>query len=435
MTDGLKSIIDLVFAPFFPMVVGGGLVALINKKRWSIRQRLAFLLIVILFSINALPGIQSKRYVAILIFPSIISMVYFCRNWSRLSVCIHWRPERWQQRLGSIVVFAVIVFTCIAKDFKHISIDYVRRAVEVVQLDMKYYRFPYIINTTKDDGRILFHLASSPLPLPPLYNVDEDFAKAMLYYRLAGDVAYVFVNDQSVSENLTVPMGFQATRIFSIPRSSRNNMWFSVYRVEPPDGYPVLTRSEIERDYQMNGNYLVANGDFEQIAPESEHRDVVALLANRNIPFFQKKIMLPQKWRPNRNCGFANAAQAEVELSRAAIDGNYSLRMKATSTIAVYWCGDRRRYSAALKSTLGLIVSGEVGSRWQAQLYLYDKDGHSIGSTALPPVTVTAAGPIKYEFTVPGDDSSTHTWVPAITLYNGEVYIDDVFIRPEHGKN
>lgn len=376
-------------------------------------------------------SIISDRYGSILIYPTIILVVYLFYRITEIFKKIPYLcliPPKYYPWISRGLMVGMLI-SCIVKDlrFNHYA-DFIPKSGKIVQTDAVDYHFPVIFNFAGESSRMSYYTG--------ITNKDMSFSKSNIVLpcdiedklkpnRFLYDVIYVVVNERPQGK-ITLSIDGNWELISSNFKNNRKRWKFNVYRYTTPTACKPWT--EAKSAQRKSSENLVINGDFEGVTTiKPDHKDL-RLFRKNELTFFSHEFKLPVSWSIFGTFGFDKDSNAEVESSKKAISGQYSLRMHSSKNISCYIVpmNEIDHYQ------LGFLVRGKINSRFAIASHQYDEQGKYAGFKVLTELKIFSDDTSLYQLRINREDflPQSTKFRLCFLLRQGEIYLDEVSLIP-----
>lgn len=341
-------------------------------------------------------------------------------------------PFRRHHRELTRILLAGLFLACIGKNL-HVNRydDFLIRGGSAIKRDAARFVSPLAINFDTDTARLQYYAGVPAVGLAHRNVVETPWVldavlDSWCYFH---DVLYVSV---TVSEDTPVPETWQIgdktlTRLYSGFRSNRRNQQYAVYRYPVPE--KAVRPSERTTESPVAPDSLVLNGGFETGAPPRWSREQRAMLEKRGLfSLLTSEILIPDGWQPNPAHGFNAGSGVEIGLSRDAIAGLRSLRMKSAGPVTLM---TDQAFPCSKDYEVRLFYRGVSGSRFHIMVYLYNEKRQYCGYRMGPAFSLqgNAAAPFRTPLVfLPSERGMQFRLV--LYLDCGEIFFDQFQLIP-----
>ncbi|MDD2403321.1 MAG: hypothetical protein PHI56_02135 [Victivallaceae bacterium] len=432
MTDVIVKFSRVLYEPLSVTVLIAMVLALyLNRKK---RDRLFWVIsvsIVFMVSWRMWINIISSRYGSILIYPTIILVVYLFYRITEIFKKIPYLcliPPKYYPWISRGLMVGMLI-SCIVKDlrFNHYA-DFIPKSGKIVQTDAVDYHFPVIFNFAGESSRMSYYTG--------ITNKDMSFSKSNIVLpcdiedklkpnRFLYDVIYVVVNERPQGK-ITLSIDGNWELISSNFKNNRKRWKFNVYRYTTPTACKPWT--EAKSAQRKSSENLVTNGDFEDVTTIKPDHKRLTLFQKNELTFFSNEFKLPTSWSIFGTPSFEKGSNAEVESSKKAISGQYSLRMHSSGNISCFVVpmNDIDNYQ------LEFLVRGKVQSRFAIASHQYDGQGKYAGFKVLTELKIFSGDTSLYQLRINREDflPQSTKFRLCFLLRQGEIYLDEVSLIP-----
>lgn len=376
-------------------------------------------------------SIISDRYGSILIYPTIILVVYLFYRITEIFKKIPYLcliPPKYYPWISRGLMVGMLI-PCFIKDLRFNRYgDCIIKSSEMIKNDANNYDHPGILNFAGEASRITYYtgIRHENLDLskynPNLSQIVENELKSK---RFLYDVIYVVINERPQGK-ITLSIDGNWELISSIFENNHHRWKLNVYRYVPATASKPWTKAESEQ--MKSSENLVINGDFEGVTTiKPDHKDL-RLFRKNELTFFSHEFKLPVSWSIFGTFGFDKDSNAEVESSKKAISGQYSLRMHSSKNISCYIVpmNEIDHYQ------LGFLVRGKINSRFAIASHQYDEQGKYAGFKVLTELKIFSDDTSLYQLRINREDflPQSTKFRLCFLLRQGEIYLDEVSLIP-----